>query len=130
MPSKKKQICPRVALIYLHSLFCPQHCGSVLCTGNKTALFHPSLCLPKQLMLSHHNLADAGRFGKPLGEPCDVTNNYSLLSPLELQEPLKPIKWTRPIDRCRVLPKALAGLALYHAVINVCFTMFFGRKIK
>lgn len=77
------------------------------------------------------NLAEAGRFAKPLGElptVCDVTNNYFL--PLELKEPLRPIKWTRPIARCPVLPKALAGLALYHSMINVGCIMFFGRKIN
>ena len=64
------------------------------CTRNKIGivLFCASLCLSKYLMLSRHNLADAGRFGKPLGELCDVTNNYSLFSPLELKEPLRPRK--------------------------------------
>lgn len=83
------------SLVYLHALLRLQHCGSVLCTRNKIVfclkVFISLLVyLSKYLMLSHHNLADAERFGQPLGEPCDVTNN-SLLPSLERKEP-RPIK--------------------------------------
>lgn len=103
------------------SLHKKQNC--VMCLS-----LHFPTSLSQYLMPSHHNLAEAGRFAKPLGELCDITNNYFL--PLELKETLRPIKWTRPIARCPILPRALAGLALYHSMINVGCIMFFGRKIN
>lgn len=104
----------------------------LFCTRNKIVLsafsLHPPTSLSQYLMPSHHNLAEAGRFAKRLGELCDVTNNYFL--PLELKETLRPLKWTRSIARCPILPKALAGLALYHSMINVGCIVFFERKIN
>ena len=56
-------------------LFFARETKFVFCPG----LHSPAtVCLSECSMPLHHNVADPGRFDKPFGELCDVTNNNSL----------------------------------------------------
>lgn len=137
MPSKWEKTAVPMFLLFTSTHVFISH-TEVLCLHKKQNCVCPWVFMPpidyisisNGVSLAGINLADAERFANPLSELCDTTNNYFLLLPVELKQPLRPIKWVRPIARCVILPKALAGLAFYHSMMNVCCVLWKENKTK